>query len=218
MKHLTIYDDYDFLGMQAAANGMTREEWMAAFGSQNLDEQKNVMTFEAYVSYDDMKGWGNPSDIEEELKRIVLNLFKYADINDNLKDLKYTDQSSDKGIKWQIDIKGKGNDIIHAYKDGSWRGQYEWYLNKKKSSEYDIQQYFLNKYVSDLDQYIASMKAFDYTYQRSDDHRKWKAGSEHSKNLETMYSNLSNSDKKKAHKAFIKHHKSSTDFNSFSGN
>ena len=145
-------------------------------------------------------------------------LFRYGSISDQLGAFTFTDQSSDKGIKWQIEVKGKGSDIIHAYKDGKFRGQYEWYLNKKKSSKYDIQQYFLNKYVSDLNQYIASMKSFDFTYQRSDDHRKWKAGSEHSKNLESMYSKLSDSDKKKAHKEFTKHHKTKTEFNSFSGN
>jgi hypothetical protein len=56
-------------------------------------------------------------------------------------------------------------------KEPNWRGQYELYLNKKTSSAYDIQQYFLQKFISPLDQYLTSMKSFDTTYMYADDHR-----------------------------------------------
>ena len=138
-------------------------------------------------------------------------------ISDNLNDIIYTDQSSDKGIKWQIEVLGKGTDVIHAYKDGQYIGQYEWYLNKKKSSKYDIQQYFLNKYISKLDQYISSVKSFDVYYMMSDDNRAYKAGLNHANELIKQYSELSGTEKKKAHQAYIDSKKKNVDFKDFRG-
>lgn len=172
---------------------------------------------EKYVTYDDLNWVKSPSDIEDEIRSQIINLFTYAGISDNLDDLIFTDQSSDKGIKWEIKIVGKGTDVIHVYKDGKMRGQYEWYLNKKKSSKYDIQQYFLNKYVSELDRYLAALKAFDYTYQYSDDSKKYKRGSEQSQNLKELYNKLSNADKKKAAAAYSKRTKKKVDYKSFQG-
>jgi hypothetical protein len=186
---------------------------------------KHVKLYEAYISekyvtYDDLGKWGkysNESEVEDDLRMKMIRLFQYAAISNYLDDVEYTDQSSDKGIKWQIKIKGKGTDIIHAYKTDKYKGSYEFYLNKKKSSEYDIQQHFLNKYVPALDQYLAAVKGYDYTYQRSDDSRAYKKGGEQKKDLIDLYSKLSNSDKKKAHAAFSKKTKSNPDFASFTG-
>ena len=186
---------------------------------------KHVKLYEAYISekyvtYDDLGKWGkysNESEVEDDLRMKMIRLFQYASISNYLDDVEYTDQSSDKGIKWQIEIKGKGTDIIHAYKTDKYKGSYEFYLNKKKSSEYDIQQYFLNKYVPELDQYLAAVKGYDYTYQRSDDSRAYKKGGEQKKDLIDLYSKLSNSDKKKAYAAFSKKTKSDPDFTTFTG-
>lgn len=222
MKHVIIYDNYDFLGMQAAKHGMTREEWMAAYGSgqQGVEESNHVMTYEKYMSYNDLGKWGKystESEVEDDLRMKIIRLFQYGAISNHLDDVEYIDQSSDKGIKWQIEIKGKGTDIIHAYKTNKYKGSYEFYLNKKKSSEYDIQQYFLNKYVSELDQYIASMDSFDRHYQMSDDHSIYLAGNKQAKKLTDMYKNLSKSDQKKALKAYNKRFKDSKDLSSFYG-
>ena len=152
---------------------------------------KYVKTFEAYTSYSDYEkkrsNWGKPADIQEDLERKIMNLLEYGDIKSRLEDVEFEDQSSDKGIKWEVTvIGGKGIDVIHAYKKTTYRGEYELYLNKKKSSEYEIQQYFLNKYVSDLEKYVASMKSYDIHYEKSDDSRAYKRGSEHAKKLKDM--------------------------------
>jgi hypothetical protein len=176
---------------------------------------KYILTLEKYIGYKDYEKskWGTPSEIEEDVTRTVNSIL--SPVIDKLKKIEFEDQSSDKGIKWEVSINGK--DVLYLYKTTTWRGQYEIYLNKKKSSEYEIQQYFLNKYLSDLERYVSSMDGYDKTYMYSDDSRAYNSGSNHSKSLKDMYSKLSNSDKKKAHKAFLKKHKSNSEFKSFQG-
>ena len=181
---------------------------------------KHILTLEGYYSYDDFKKgkWGTPAEIEEDLRTAVIKLFTYAGISDNLDDVEYEDQSNDKGIKWQITIKhAEGKDILHAYKHTNWRGQYEFYLNKKKTSEYDIQQLFLKKFVTPLDQYLASMKSFDKYHAYADDHGAWKRGTAHADRLREMYKVLKSAEKKKAYKEFVKKHKTELPFKDFSG-
>lgn len=220
MKHIKEYNNYDFLGQQAALHGMTREEWIAVYGSsiQGVDESKFVMTYEKYQKYSDYKNRPDAeSFVEDDLRQQIINLFTYAGISDNLKDVNFTDQSSDKGIKWEIEVVGKGKDLIHAYKIGPYLSHWEWYLNKKKSATYDIQQYFLNKYVSDLDKYIAAAKGFDSTHQYSDDSRAYRRGQDQASKLVDLYAKLSASDKKKAHQAFVDATKKNIDFTDFRG-
>lgn len=183
---------------------------------------KYVKTFEAYVAYSDYtkkrSNWGKPEDIQEDLERKIMNLLEYGDIKQNLEDVEFEDQSTDDGIKWEITVIGnKGNDTIHAYKKTTYRGEYELYLNKKKSSEYEIQQYFLDKYVSDLDRYIASMKSYDVHYQRSDDSRAYKKGASHSEQLKQMYAKLSGRDQKAAADAYAEKHNVKVDYKTFKG-
>lgn len=183
---------------------------------------KYVKTFEAYIAYSDYEKkssrWGKPTDIQEDLEMKIMNILKYGGINNHLEDIEFEDQSNDQGIKWEITVIGRqGIEKIHAYKKTTYRGEYELYLNKKKSSEYEIQQYFLNKYISELDTYIASMNSYDIYHDRSDDSRAFKAGSAHAKQLQDMYANLSSSDKKKAAEAFAKKHNVKTDYKTFNG-
>ena len=186
---------------------------------------KHIKLFETYISekyitYDKLGKWGkysNESEVEDDLRTTVIRLFLYGGISNKLDDVIYTDQSSDKGIKWEIEVKGKGSDLIHAYKDGKFKGQYEWYLNKKKSSKYDIQQYFLNKYVSKLDQYIFNMKEFEIDKK---DHRHFKSQDEYraqASNLVDLYKQLSSADQKKAYTEFIKTHRTGVKFDEFDG-
>ena len=223
MKHLTIYDNYDFLGMQAAQHGMTREEWIAVYGSgDGINESKFVMTYERYVTYDKLKNWGvhPPSEVENELREKLVQLFIYGGISNHLDDIQFTDMSSEKGIKWEIQVKGlkKGSDVIHVYKRSVYRMDYEWYLNKKKSSTAEIQKYFLDKYVSKLDQYLASIASFDRYYDRADDHQVYLRGSRHADRLLNLYQDLSGSEKKKAYKAYLAKMKDSKkEFKDFRG-
>ena len=183
---------------------------------------KYVKTFEAYVSYSDYEKknsrWGSPSDIESDLRQVMNNILTYGGISDHLEDIEFNDQSSDRGIKWEIRIFGeKGSDTIHAYKKTTWQGDYEFYLNKKKSSKSDIQQYFLDAYVSDLDNYIASMKSYDVHYQKSDDSRAYKRGASHAEELKQMYAKLSSKDQKAAAEAYAKRHDVKVDYKTFKG-
>ena len=183
---------------------------------------KHIKLYESYISekyitYDKMGNWGNASDIEDDLRMTVINMFLYGGISNQLDDVIYTDQSSDKGIKWEIEVKGKGSDMIHAYKDGKMRGQYEWYLNKKKSSKYDIQQYFLNKYVSNLEQYYHLLKDFDVDKKY---HKHFKSQDEYkaqAEKLADLYDSMSSSEKKKAHTQYVKQFKAEIEFNNFKG-
>jgi len=181
---------------------------------------KYMKTFEAYISYDKLKSWGKypEGEVEDDLRMKVINLFQYAGISNYLDDVIYTDQSSDKGIKWQIEVIGPGNkDLIHAYKDGKFKGQYEWYLNKKKSSEYDIQQYFLNKYVSKTEQYYHLLKNFDRDKKT---HRHFKSVDEYkaqAKKLADLYDSMSSKEQKVAHQRYMQFFKENIPFNEFKG-
>lgn len=179
-----------------------------------------MKTFEAYVSYDKLKNWGsNPAgEVEDELRMQLTHLFKYAGISNQINDLIYTDQSSDKGVKWQIEVIGPGSkDIIHAYKDGKFKGHYEWYLNKKKSSKYDIQQHFLNKYVTKTEQYYHLLNNFDIDKK---DHKHFKSQDEYQaqvKKLADLYDSMSNKEKKVAHQRYVKSFKKDIQFDQFKG-
>ena len=176
---------------------------------------KYILTLEKYIGYKDYEKskWGSPEEIEEDVKQFVTSLLK--PVADQLKKVEYNDASNDKGIKWEISINGKN--VLYLYKTSTYRGQYEIYLNKKKTSEYDVQQYFINEYLSDLDKYKTTMDGYDSTYMRSDDSRAYKAGAAQSKKLSDMYSKLSSSDKKKAHSSFVKKHKTDSTFKDFLG-
>jgi hypothetical protein len=60
---------------------------------------KHLLTLESYYSYKDFERgrWGTPSEIEEDLRMTIINLLTYAGISDNLDDVQYEDQSTDKG-------------------------------------------------------------------------------------------------------------------------
>jgi len=50
MKHITIYDQYDFLGMQAAKHGLTREEYTAHYLSEQNTSMEHVKLYEQFVN------------------------------------------------------------------------------------------------------------------------------------------------------------------------
>lgn len=186
---------------------------------------KHIKLYESYISekyitYDKLGKWGkysNESEVEDDLRMTVIRLFLYGGISNKLDDVIYTDQSSDKGIKWEIKVKGNGSDTIHAYKDGKMRGEYEWFLNKKKSSKYDIQQYFLNKYVSKLEEYLQLLKEFDIDKKY---HKHFKSQDEYKSQamkLADLYSSMSSNEQKKAHAEYIKRFKQDVELNNFKG-
>tara|TARA_B110000090_G_scaffold152958_1_gene167886 strand:- start:112 stop:1050 length:939 start_codon:yes stop_codon:yes gene_type:complete len=205
---------YGYLGNGADGKGI-KWDWDGTDINESKGGMKYILTLEKYIGYKDYEKskWGTPEEIEDDVQQFVTNLLK--PVSDQLKKVEYTDSSNDKGIKWEVLVNGK--DVLYLYKTNTYMGQYEIYLNKKKSTEYDVQQYFINKYLSDLDKYTSSMDGYDVNYQRSDDNRAYKAGAAHSKKLSDMYSKLSSSDKKKAHAAFVKRHRTDSTFKDFLG-
>lgn len=182
---------------------------------------KYVKTFEAYVAYSDYKKKGikngTPSQIEEDLRTTIINMLTRGGVSSKLNDVEFEDQSSDEGIKWQISVKGKGTDIVYAYKKTTFIGDYEFYLNKKKTSKYDLEQYFLDKYLTDLERYINAMNSYDSTHMYSDDSRSLKSGESQASQLKTLYNKLSSSDKKKATAEYESVFKIKVDLASFKG-
>lgn len=168
---------------------------------------KYILTLEKYQSYKDYESgrskWGTPSDIEEDVRITVINMLK-GDISDRLIDVEFEDQSTDKGIKWQITLKGKGADLIHAYKIGNWRGAYEWYLNKKKSTRDDILRYLKDKYMSQLEIFLSAARGYDYYAQYIDDGGQYRNAVARNQSIQDLFNKLSNSDKRAAVKELEK--------------
>lgn len=161
---------------------------------------KIIMTFEAYQTYSD---YGKtsiqmPIELEKDVTLRVKHLMPSWDdkwissIND-LSDEK-------KGIKFEI--KTSTGDILHAFKIGRFLGSWEWYLNKKKKSENEIKQYFMETAISPLERWTLNFKGFDSTYPYSDSAKVYKAGYNQEKEIMSLYNSLTSADKRKAYKIY----------------
>lgn len=157
---------------------------------------KYIKTFEAYQSYTDYqnpeKTWGTPQDLKEDailaLKRL-LPTFDEKWIN------KVTDQSTDQGIKFEFKI---GRDTVHMYKVGNFRGQWEFYLNKKKTDSTKLKDYLESKYLKDLDKFLKYAPSYDHTAAYIDDGGSYKKSTNTNKFILNLFDNLSSGDQKKA--------------------
>ena len=77
----TIYHMYDFLGMQAQAANMTREEWIAHYGTSEIgsgidEAKKNKYT----VYFDDKNGMDWDWDVEATSDEEAIQLVKNGDV------------------------------------------------------------------------------------------------------------------------------------------
>lgn len=168
---------------------------------------KYILTLEKYQSYKDYETgrskWGSPADIEEEVRMLITNT-TYGDIAKRVSDIKFKDQSTDKGIKWEVTLKGDGTDTIHLYKIGNWRGQWEWYLNKKKSTQQDIIDYLQQKYMSKVEVFLRAVRGYDYYAEYIDNGAQYRRASDNNKRIVDLFNNLSSSEKKEALKELQK--------------
>lgn len=164
---------------------------------------KYVMTFEKYQTYSDYKSgrgmWGSPEDLKADailaLKR-VLPTFDEKWIDS------VEDQSvEDKGIKFEFKV---GNDIIHMLKVGNWRGQWEFYLNKKKMDSNEIQDALEKKHMSELDQFMKYAGSYDFYADYIDNGRQYNDALASNAEIKRMFDKLGSSDKKKAVKELLK--------------
>ena len=167
---------------------------------------KYILTLEKYQAYSDFKrNWGSPVEMREDAEFCLGRLLPKEDMIKSI-----DDQSSDKGIKFFVELKSRDN--IHMYKVSSYRMQpeegWEYYFNKKKISYRELKKKLEDDYMSKLEQFLKYFKSYDFYYQYIDDGRQWEAAKRNNKAIVDMYKNLSNNEKRQAKKEIVKHFKS----------
>jgi hypothetical protein len=164
---------------------------------------KNIKSFSQFVNeyqtYSDYqnKSWGSPEDLKQDAivaaKKLIPVEWKQAD--SHIKTV--SDQSDDKkGIKFEIAL--KSGDILHAFKMGSFRTHWEWYLNKKKLSPSEIYSQLEEKMYKPFERWARQYDMRDSTYMYADDVASYKSGEAHEKFIRGLYDKLSSIDKKRA--------------------
>lgn len=221
--NILFFDNFiDFIGPQAQKMGMTREEYVAYYltESDKSDNSLGLMAFEAYQTYDDYnkgkKLFGSPEDLQADVLLSVKHLIpvKFDKAEGFIKSIE--DQSQDKkGIKFEIKL--TTGDVIHAYKIGSFRGSWEWYLNKKKLTKDQIVAIMLDKMYTPYEIWQMNFDSFDKYHMYSDDNRAYNAGKSHERDIARMYDGLSNNEKTKAYKYYVSKSQSPIDFVNFKG-
>lgn len=219
--NILFFDNFiDFIGPQAEKLGMTREEYVAYYltESSKSNNALGLMTFEAYQTYDDYgkKSFGSPEDLEADVLISVKHLIpvNFDKANSFIKSIE--DQSENKkGIKFEIKL--TTGDTIHAFKVGSLRGSWEWYLNKRKLTKDQIVTILLDKMYTPYEIWQINFDNSDKTYMFSDDHRAYSKGFSQQKEVTRMYDTLSNNEKTKAYKYYVSKSQSPIDFVNFKG-
>jgi hypothetical protein len=164
---------------------------------------RHLKTFSGFINeyqtYSDYKNskWGSPDDLKQDATVAAKKLIP-VDWNEADSYIKtVVDQSDDKkGIKFEISL--KTGDILHAYKLGSFRTHWEWYLNKKRLSEGEIYNQLEEKIYKPFDRWQRQYDMQDKYYMYADDSRSYKAGISHEKFVQGLYDKLSAADKKRA--------------------
>jgi hypothetical protein len=207
--NILFHDNYvDMIGPLAAQHGMTREEYIAYFHSvmvvsEMIDQnKKDIAISEKYQTYGDYSGpksrWGTPEDLKQDA---LISVKHVTPTFDDKWIESITDQSDEqKGIKFEIKV--SSGDIVHAFKLGSWRGSWEFYLNKKKKSKEEIKEYLTMKLLSPYDIWRMNFDGLDRYAAYSDDHRVWSNAGSHEQIIKNIYAKLSSSDQKKAYKYY----------------
>lgn len=221
--NILFFDNFiDFIGPQAQKMGMTREEYVAYYltESDKSDNSLGLMAFEAYQTYSDYsksgKAFGSPEDLEADVLVSVKHLIpvKFDKADTFIKSIE--DQSEEKkGIKFEIKLTTK--DVIHAYKIGSFRGSWEWYLNKKKLTRDQIVAILTDKMYTPYEIWQMNFDKFDKYHMYSDDNRAYTAGKSHEREIARMYDGLSSNEKTKAYKYYVSQSQSPIDFVNFKG-
>ena len=186
-KNTVAGDDFKVMEM------ISFDEWKGKKGTnENADTSKsNLKRFadfinENYQSYQDYidqgSKWGSPEELEEDA---IITLKRLLPSNDKSWIKKITDESTDKGIK--LVIKLKGGEEIHMYKTTNWRGQWEFYLNRKKIDTYELQKTLDSIYLSDLDKFLKYAFSYDFNAHYIDDGRQYQRAQ---KNNELIKSNF----------------------------
>ena len=173
--------------------------------------------YQTYLDYGQTGDtWATPEEVKRDAEITVQHMIPkdWDDAKESIANI--VDQSSDKkGIKFEVTL--HSGDIIHLYKTGRFRGDWEVYFNKKRMKDAATVRKILSARETDLDQYLLSIKGYDNTWHYADDQRAYKNGQAHQKTLSDLYSKLSSAEQKLAFKAFGKLFKTDTEFKDFSG-
>jgi len=159
---------------------------------------KTVMTFEKYTTYTDLgKGkWGTPEEMLEDAKFVVLKVLPTRD-EKWIKNIE--DQSTDKGIKFQVTL--ADGDVIHMYMVSKWRmnaDSWEFYFNKKKTNTSDLTKKLEDQYMSDLEKFLKYAFSYDFYAQYIDNGGQYKRATDNNSRIESNFKALSSKDKKGA--------------------
>lgn len=157
------------------------------------------MTFESYQKYSDYKGKTTPEDLKRDA---IIFLRKIIPVGEEEWIDSVEDQSvEDKGIKFQAKV---NKDIIHIYKIGRWVGQWETYLNKKKTPGHEIYSRLEDSTFTPLDKFLRYAKSYDFNASYIDSLKQMQAAEYRNRTILDMFNALGNSDKKKAISGMIK--------------
>ena len=162
------------------------------------------MTFEKYQKYSDYKSskWGSPEDLRQDALISVKRVLPTFDEKwiDSIEDVSV----EDKGIKFEVKV---GKNTVHMFKTDSWRGQWEFYLNKKKIDSRELKRTLEKDNLSDLEIFLKYVESYDFYSQYIDSGAQWRAAEANNKAIEKRFDELSTSDKKKAKKEIYKRFK-----------
>ena len=164
---------------------------------------RHIKTFSSFVNeyqtYSDYKNskWGNPDDLKQDAIVAARHVIPVDSKETDSYIKNVVDQSDDKkGIKFEIVL--TTGDVLHAFKVGRFTQHWEWYINKKRSSEGEIYDQLEEKIYKPYDRWQRQYDMQDKYYMYADDSRSYKAGSSHEKIIKGLYDKLSTADKKRA--------------------
>ena len=160
------------------------------------------MTFENYRLKSNTSA--TDEDLVKALRVVVGRMLPNNNFDEWVKSIE--DQSvEDKGIKYELKI---GKDIVHAflrngrsiYLDTDW----EFYLNKKKISAYDLREHLESTLMSEIEVFLKYAFSFDFYSGYIDDPRRYREVESNNAVIKDMFNKLSSGDKKKAVKELLK--------------
>lgn len=169
---------------------------------------KYVQTFESYQKYTDFKSmkWGTPEELKDDATLSIKRALPTFDDKwiDSIED----QSQDDKGIKFEIKV---GRDVIHMYKVDHFRGNWEYYLNKKKITRDDLRTELEKKHLSELDNFLKYASGFDFYAEYIDNGRQYQNAVANNSGIITRYKALGSSDQKKAKQELYKKFSNSKD-------
>lgn len=169
---------------------------------------KYVKTFESYQKYADFKSmsWGTSAELKDDAVLSIKRALPTFDDKwiDSIEDL----SQDDKGIKFEVKV---GKDTIHMYKIDRFRGNWEYYLNKKKMTRDNLRAELERKHLSKLDTFLKYASGFDFYAEYIDNGRQYQNALANNNEIIALYKELGASDQKKAKQELYKKFSKSKD-------